>query len=43
MDQKVIDKTPYRREHTTRRRENQVENIFRARPFRQDSIDKALF
>ena len=43
MDQQIVDKAPHRWKHTPQRRVNQVENIFRARPFGQDSLDKARF
>ena len=34
MDQQIVNKTPYRRKHSSRRRVNQVENILRPGPFR---------
>jgi hypothetical protein len=43
MDQQVVNQTPDRRKHSTRRRVDQVENILRAGPLRQDSVDKPLF
>src|ERR1700733_9142878 len=43
MDQQIVDKTSDRREHSPRRRVNQVEDILRATPFRQDSVDKPSF
>jgi hypothetical protein len=38
MDQQVVNQTSYRRQHSLRLLVNQRENIFRAEPFRQDSI-----
>ena len=43
MDQQIVNEAPDRREHSPRRRVNQVENILRPGPFRQDPVDKRLF
>ena len=43
MDQQIINETPYRRQHSARRRVNQVKDILRSGPFRQDAFNKPLF
>jgi hypothetical protein len=43
MDPQVIDQAPNRWKHSTRRRIDQVENVLRAGPFRQDPVDKPSF
>ena len=43
MDQQIINETSYRREHSARRRINQMENILRAGPVWQDLFNKPLF
>jgi hypothetical protein len=42
MDHEIVNKTPYRRQHSPRRRVNQVQNILRARLFRQHSFNKSF-
>jgi hypothetical protein len=43
MDHEIVNKTPNRRQHSPRRRVNQVQNILRPRPFRQHPFNKPLF
>src|ERR1700720_2956563 len=43
MDQQIVNQTSYRWQHSPRRRINQMENILRPGPFRQDSFNEPLF
>ena len=43
MRHQILNKTPYRRQHSPRGWVNQVQNILRPRPFRQHSLNEPLF
>ena len=42
MDQQIINEAPYRRQHSARRGINEMKDILRSRPFRQDSLNRPL-
>src|SRR5262249_43554329 len=42
LDQQIVNQTSYGWQHSPRRRINQMENILRSGPFRQDSFNEPL-
>ena len=43
VDQQIVNQTSYRRQHSPRRRINEMGNVLRAGPFRRDWFHETLF